>query len=389
MPAEQQNGRFDDELTSSRSIECLLCSELGCKRPIKQSRSQEDVAQWVKAVTAEFEAHYSNFARALPTKPSSPSLPSHPVAPMTPPQSHYTAFVAVAEHQEPEDYEAASPSSTATSAAWTWFSFPPYPERDDDSDSATSANGDSIIPVSTDSAFSSSAAGFSAALPFEPLSPPLPSLPVVPMTSPQPIHQTASDVASADYEKPEDDEPASPWTVAASPACSYFSFPPYPDRDDDSDSATSADGDCVTPDSASSASSATSVSAPARKKVAASTHSRQSSKSGSSVVSWFPLTWLPLKSAPEARTAYDRTQNPLSSVYACAEPSTLVSTAVKPWAFPSRLTVEVPHSAFFDDSRDWPIRYPHLVCSIRFPLRWEKMALQERRQPRYHEIILN
>lgn len=200
-------------------------------------------------------------------------------------------------------------------------------------------------------------------------------------------------VAIAEHQKPEDDEPAPPSTAAASPAWTWYSFPPYPeeDDDDDSDSATSAEDDCVTSDSQStdSVSSATGSSgAPARKKVAAaSTHSRQSSESGSSIVSWFPLSWLPRASSPKARTVYDRTRNPLSSVYARPEPSTLVS-AVRPCAFPSRVTVEVPNSAFFDDTWDWPMRYPLAVSYRRYPLRWDKMALVERRAPRYYQVAL-
>lgn len=384
MPAEQKNGRFDaadhddDELTSSCSIGCLLCSELGYKRPIKQSRAQEDVAQWVRAFTAEF-------APSLASKPLSHLL----TPPRRRPQSNHIPFaVAIAEHQKFEDDEPAPPSTAAASPAWTWYSFPPYPEGDDDdSDSTTSANEDCITLDPVDSA-SSSAAGVSAANPFEPLSPPRPSLFVAPMTSPQPINQTASDVAIGDCQEPEVDEPASPLsTTATSPACSYFSFPPYPERDDDSDSSTLADGDSQLTHSSSAPPTAGSFGSPSLKKVAASTHSRHSFESGSSVVSWFPLLWLPLKSPSKARTVYDRTQNPLSSVYARAEPSTLVS-AVRPCAFPSRVTVEVPNSAFLENTYDWSIRNPLPASYLRFPLRWDKMALEERREPRYHVIPL-
>ena len=156
MPAEQKNGRFDaadhddDELTSSCSIGCLLCSELGYKRPIKQSRAQEDVAQRVRAFTAEF-------APSLASKPLSHLL----TPPRRRPQSNHIPFaVAIAEHQKFEDDEPAPPSTAAASPAWTWYSFPPYPEGDDDdSDSTTSANEDCITLDPVDSASSSPRAG--------------------------------------------------------------------------------------------------------------------------------------------------------------------------------------------------------------------------------------
>ena len=177
--------------------------------------------------------------------------------------------------------------------------------------------------------------------------------------------------------------PASPSSSAASPTASYFSFPPYPEHD--SDSTTSAEEDCLTRDaqSADSVSSAAGMCSPARKKVAAagSLHSRNSSDSGSSFFSWFPPDHPYARPAFFNSSIFPSTRYSLDSVYARAEPSTLVYTAVRPQAFAWDTTLVVLHSSYFDeDEYDWPRRrLSREACRLELQ-RWEMMVVRARRR---------
>lgn len=174
--------------------------------------------------------------------------------------------------------------------------------------------------------------------------------------------------------------PSSPTSSAGSPTSSYFSFPPYPEHD--CDSATSAEEDCLTGDSQSnqSVSSAAGVCSPARKVAAAG--SRHSSDSRSSFFSWFPPDQLPYSRSASSNSAiFPSTRYSLESVYARAEPSTLVYTALRPQAFSWDTTLMVPHSSYFnEDEHDWPRRrLSREACRLELQ-RWEMMAVRARRR---------
>lgn len=212
---------------------------------------------------------------------------------------------------------------------------------------------------------------------------PIPSTPVSPIRSRSMATTKTRQYAkrTINRKKPQA-VPASPSSSAASPTPSYISFPPYPE--DDSDSCTSAEEDCLTRDSQSLDSvSSASVCSPARKVVAAgSLHSRHSSETGSCLSSWSSLGLSPYaRSASSNSSIFPSTRYSLDSVYARAEPSTLVSRALCPQAFSFDTVLVVPHSSYFyEDEYDWPRRRLTREARRLELQRWEMMAARRRRR---------
>ncbi|TKA57952.1 hypothetical protein B0A53_00354 [Rhodotorula sp. CCFEE 5036] len=209
---------------------------------------------------------------------------------------------------------------------------------------------------------------------------PSPSTPLSPIRSRSTATKTQRYTTRNVVRKKSQAVPSSPTSSAGSPTSSYFSFPPYPEHD--CDSATSAEEDCLTGDSQSnqSVSSAAGVCSPARKVAAAG--SRHSSDSRSSFFSWFPPDQLPYSRSASSNSAiFPSTRYSLESVYARAEPSTLVYTALRPQAFSWDTTLMVPHSSYFnEDEHDWPRRrLSREACRLELQ-RWEMMAVRARRR---------